>query len=70
MDKNAGGNNIYSYTITGLDNMGHESSLSGAAGFFSNPPLDKQPKGTERQGKVLKFYRTSSLSRPRRFLNS
>jgi fibronectin type 3 domain-containing protein len=55
LDKDAGGNNIYSYTVTGLDNMGHESPLSGAAGFFSNPLLDKQPKGTERQGQILKF---------------
>jgi len=55
MDKDAGGNNIYAYTVSGLDNKGHESPLSGAAGFFSNPLLDKQPKGTERQGQILKF---------------
>jgi PKD repeat protein len=55
MDKDAGANNIYGYTVTGLDNAGHESPLSGAAGFFSDPLLNKPAKGTEKQGKVLKF---------------
>lgn len=55
MDKKAGGKDSYAYTVTALDNKGHESPISGAAGSFSNPLQKKQAQDTQRMGKILRF---------------
>jgi len=55
IDKDAGGKNIYSYTVTAVDNQGHESPIVGVAGSFSNPFLNKKAQNTERTGKIARW---------------
>jgi PKD repeat protein len=52
MDKNAGGRDLYAYTVTAIDNQGHESPIALAAGSFSNPLLIRRPQDIQRKGKL------------------
>jgi PKD repeat protein len=54
MDKNGGGQDVYSYTVTALDNKGHESPLSGAAAGFTNPLQNNRTATGERKGKIIR----------------
>jgi hypothetical protein len=43
----------YTYTVTALDNRGHESPIKSAADSFTNPLLDKKVQNTKIKGKNI-----------------
>jgi PKD repeat protein len=52
LDKNVGGKNLYSYTVTVIDDQGRESPIASAAGSFHNLLLNKRPQGIQKKGKL------------------
>jgi PKD repeat protein len=55
LDKNAGASNTNAYTVTAIDNGGHESPIVVATSFFNNSLLDQGVKNAGKKDKVLKF---------------
>jgi PKD repeat protein len=53
-DPYASGKDTFSYTVTAVDNQGHESPISAAARSLNNLTLKKQLKNTAGKGKIAR----------------
>ncbi len=55
LDKGAGAPDEYTYTVTAIDNRGHESPIKSTADSFTNPLLEKKVQNTKIKGKTIRF---------------
>jgi PKD repeat protein len=54
MDKNAGAQDVYTYTVTARDAQGRESPISGTAGSFNSPLQNKKTATIDTKGKIIR----------------
>ena len=54
IDKDAGVQDTYAYTVTSRDAQGHESPISGAAGALNSPLQIKRTATLDRRGKIIR----------------